>query len=168
MARRIPSGAEEELELNLTPMIDVVFNLVVFFMIVIDMSQKELEVLTLPFSAKAIPDKGKEDELRVIVNLEIDAPLKDQDLYPEINDGRVKIKIKGREYDLTSLKKEMFDHAERKRDLTDPNEPSEIYVLIRCDKRIRWREVQWIMQACADPAVRIYKLQFATSESPTE
>ena len=162
MSRKHAHAQDSELELNMTSMIDIVFLLVVFFMIVIDMSQKELEVLTLPFSANAVEDKGKEDEKRVIVNIEISA--KNHDDYP-VKDDRVKIKIKSREYDLTQLKEEMFKHAEVKRDLDDPNAPSEIFVLIRCDQRIRWREVQWIMQACADPAVRIYKLQFATREN---
>ena len=162
MSKRSAHAEDAGLELNMTSMIDIVFLLVVFFMIVIDMSQKELEVLTLPFSERAVEDEGKEDEKRVIVNIEIAAA--DHDDYP-VKNPDVLIKIKGREYDLTQLKEEMFKHAEVKRDLTDPNSPSEIFVLIRCDQAIRWREVQWIMQACADPAVRIYKLQFATRES---
>jgi biopolymer transport protein ExbD len=151
--------SDDDLELNLTSLIDVVFLLVVFFMIVIDMSQKELEVLTLPFSAKAEEDKG-EDELRIIINLEIAEP----DKYP-VESDRVMIKVRGVEYDLTQLKNHMFENAEKKRDLSDPNAPSEIFVLIRCDERIRWREVQWVMQVCADPSVKIYKLQFATREA---
>jgi hypothetical protein len=41
---------------------------------------------------------------------------------------------------------------------------SEIYVLIRADRSTPWQEVQWIMQDCADPDVRIWKLQFATRD----
>ena len=35
-------------ELDMTPMIDVVFQLIIFFMLITDMSQKELEELYLP------------------------------------------------------------------------------------------------------------------------
>ena len=52
----------KEVELNMTPMIDVVFNLIIFFMIVTDMTQKELEQLTLPNSSEAMEDDGQEGD----------------------------------------------------------------------------------------------------------
>ena len=158
MAKKAPNDAED-IQLNMTPMIDIVFNLIIFFMIVTDMTQKELEELKLPFSEQAMEDKADEDEKRVIINI-----AKNKETWA--SDSAVTIKIKGHAYDLAGLKEEMFKHAEVKRDLEHPNAPSEIYALIRCDKEIRWREVQWVMQACADPAVRIYKLQFATATPP--
>ena len=33
--------------------------------------------------------------------------------------------------------------------------PSSRAVLVSADRDARWREVQWTLQACADPAVRI-------------
>ena len=42
----------------MTPMIDIVFNLVIFFLIVTDLTQKELENLVLPNAQKAKEDKG--------------------------------------------------------------------------------------------------------------
>ncbi|MHC4470807.1 MAG: ExbD/TolR family protein [Planctomycetota bacterium] len=155
MARNF-QGDQAELELNMTPMIDVVFNLLIFFMIVIDMTQKELELLTLPWSESAVEDKGDEEERRVIINVSKSRSW-DQD-------AAVEIRVKSELYDLDGLKDLMFKHAETKRDMTHPMKPSEIFAMIRCDKDIRWREVQWVMQACADPEVRIYKLQFATEE----
>jgi biopolymer transport protein ExbD len=145
----------------MTPMIDVVFNLIIFFMIVTDMSQKELEQLILPKSTQAVEDNGVEDR-RVIINI----TKKNMETFDQ--DHEVDIKIKGKDYDLDRLKEELFVHADSFRDMEDPAQPSEIFCLIRCDRDIRWREVQWVMQACADPAVRIYKLQFATSEMKVE
>ena len=149
-------------ELNMTPMIDVVFNLLIFFMIVTDMTQKELEKLVLPMSTEAVEDTGDESERRVIINIrKLDVKTFDQD-------RKVGIFIKKVEYDLDRLKEHLFTHADTKRDMTHESQPSEIFVLIRCDEEIRWREVQWVMQACADPAVRIYKLQFATQKRDTD
>jgi biopolymer transport protein ExbD len=161
MAKPNKGGDASDVELNMTPMIDVVFNLLIFFMIVTDMTRKEIEELVLPWSEAAIEDQDDEKERRVIINI-IPAP----DWTPR--NQNVIIKVKAEEYDLDQLKEELFKHAETKRDLEHPSQPSEIFVLIRCDKDIRWREVQWVMQACADPAVRIYKLQFATSTPPEE
>jgi len=162
MAKKKMQNDASDVELNMTPMIDVVFNLIIFFMIVTDMSQKELEQLTLPKSDMAVEDTGDETERRVIINIVKKNPKTfDQD-------KEVEIFIKKIPYDLDRLKEHLFTHAEAKRDLDHPSQPSEIFVLIRCDQDIRWREVQWVMQACADPAVRIYKLQFATKKRDTD
>jgi biopolymer transport protein ExbD len=162
MAKKKTQSDASDVELNMTPMIDVVFNLIIFFMIVTDMSQKELEQLTLPKSDMAVEDTGDETERRVIINIVKKNPKTfDQD-------KEVEIFIKKVPYDLDRLKELLFTHAEAKRDLDHPSQPSEIFVLIRCDQDIRWREVQWVMQACADPAVRIYKLQFATKKRDTD
>lgn len=159
MARQVSSTADStDLGINMTSMIDIVFQLLLFFMVVIDLGKKEIENLTLPKAIKSEEDKGKDNERRVIINI-----LKAKE-YDQTKD--VEVKIKGKIFKLDALKEELFIHAETKRDPTDSsgNSPSEIFVLIRCDKDIRWREVQWVMQACADPAVRIYKLQFATAD----
>ena len=41
---------------------------------------------------------------------------------------------------------------------------SKIPVMIHADWGAKWKYVQWIMQACADPAIKIYKLQFAVKK----
>ena len=160
MAKKKKATDASDVELNMTPMIDVVFNLIIFFMIVTDMSQKELELLKLPRSSEAMEDSGDEKERRVIINIVKSKTFK--------QDKQVKIFIRKIEYDLDKLKEHLFIHADTQRDMDHPSQPSEIFVLIRCDQDIRWREVQWVMQACADPAVRIYKLQFATRKRETD
>ena len=65
---------EYELDINLTPMIDVVFNLIIFFMVITDMTQKDLEYLVLPKADKADVDEG-EDKDRIIINIvNLDSP----------------------------------------------------------------------------------------------
>jgi biopolymer transport protein ExbD len=162
MAKKKSAADAKDAELNMTPMIDVVFNLIIFFMIVTDMSQKELEQLTLPNSTQAVEDEGDENERRVIINI----VKKDPENFEQ--NKEVEIFIKKVPYDHDRLKEHLFTHAETKRDMEHPSQPSEVFVLIRCDQDIRWREVQWVMQACADPAVRIYKLQFATKKRDTD
>jgi biopolymer transport protein ExbD len=159
-------AAEEEIELNLTPMIDVVFNLIIFFMIITDLTQKDIEQLTLPKASQDKEDKADEKETRILINVLKEVGRDKQ--YKEIKDwppgGPVMVKVKGQELTLDKLKEELFKIAETDRDMDHPMQPSEVFVLIRCDKDIRWREVQWVMQAAADPEVRIYKIQFATAK----
>ena len=47
----------EEFGPNLTPMIDMTFLLVVFFMLTIDLSQKEYVALELPYARAGVEDK---------------------------------------------------------------------------------------------------------------
>ena len=144
---------EEAPTLSMTPMIDIVFNLVIFFLIVTDLTQKELENLVLPNAQKAKEDKAAEEEERVIINLV------ENDKEP----GTYKAIIKRVEYDHEALKQYLLERAETKREDVAPY-GSEIFVLIRADRSTPWQEVQWIMQDCADPDVRIWKLQFATRD----
>ena len=137
--------------LNMTPMIDVVFNLVIFFLIVTDLTQKELENLVLPLAERAKQDKGIEEE-RVIINI-----VEDED-----NPGQYIAKVRKKVMSHTKLKRYLQDKAD---DFREPDgRGSKIFVLIRADRSTPWQQVQWIMQDCADPDVRIYKLQFATRD----
>lgn len=162
MASKALHAAEEEIELNLTPMIDVVFNLIIFFMIITDLTQKDLEQLKLPVASQDQEDTNDEKETRVVVNIAKTPVNGSVENWRPGND--VTIKVKGQEYDLEGLRQLLFKYAETKRDMSHEMQPSEVYVLIRCDKDIRWREVQWVMQQAAHPDVRIYKIQFATAK----
>jgi biopolymer transport protein ExbD len=51
---RVPKEPAAAEGFSLTPMIDVTFQLLIFFMLVSDMSQSQIELLTLPIASKAI------------------------------------------------------------------------------------------------------------------
>ena len=52
----------EDAKMNMTPMIDMTFLLVVFFMLTIDLSSKEFIPVELPYATEGVEDK--EDPLR--------------------------------------------------------------------------------------------------------
>ena len=132
---------------DMTPMIDIVFQLVVFLMIANDMGAREIEDLVLPKAPHGEEDVALEKR-RVIVNLLADK-----------GGGPPTLKVRGREMDLEGLKQVL-------RSETDGTRASDLYLLIRADAASRWQDVQWVMQACADEKIRVYKLQFATT-NPT-
>jgi biopolymer transport protein ExbD len=149
------SGEEPDftgVEMNMTPMIDIVFQLIIFLMIANDMSRKEIEDLNLPAALHAKEDQGLNEKYRLIVNL-----LKNP------RGGPPDLKVKGTDMDLAVFQQFLRTEADRNRE-TDGPKASELFVLIRADKDSRWQDVQWVMQACADPAIRVYKLQFATED----
>lgn len=66
MARR-RREADTEIEIDMTPMIDMTFLLIIFFIIVNDMSKKDLEELKLPIAMEAGQDEPP--ERRQILNV---------------------------------------------------------------------------------------------------
>ncbi len=141
---------EDDLAMNMTPIIDVVFNLVIFFMLATDMTQKELEELILPKSRMATEDKA-EEKGRIIVNV----------------DREGKIKVKRQEYDLPKLTNYLMGMAATEKDKKYP-EYSGKPILIRADFATEFRYVQDVMAQCANKFVRIYKVQLAASRDQRE
>ena len=66
--------AQTEMEMNMTPMIDVVFLLIIFFMIITDLTQQDLEELKLPEARSAIEDKPDPKVVRPIINMCVMSP----------------------------------------------------------------------------------------------
>lgn len=144
-------------EMDMTPMIDITFQLIVFFLVANDLTRKEVEELKLPQAIYGKEDKATEKDRRVIIN--ILAP-EDRANPPDIPE----VKVKGKPYGLDDLERLMRTEADSKRETDGPGAPSAIFVLIRADKDTPWQHVQYVMQVCADPSIRIYKMQFATTK----
>ncbi len=60
---------------NMTPMIDIVFQLLIFFMLVTDMARAQIENLKIPSASKAIKEKY-EDPLMLVLNVMPDGTIK--------------------------------------------------------------------------------------------
>ena len=166
MPMKIPDG--DTASLNMTPMIDIVFNLVTFFMLTLDLSHKELAVVSLPRATQGEPDidpstkmkrgsgEKREDNTRFIITLQSDGsiyfkgqsvPLADAD--PAKQDTALE-NIRRHLTLLTSDTK-----------LREADGASKVMVLVRGDRTAKWKYIQWIMQVCADPKIKIYKIHFA-------
>lgn len=81
------------------------------------------------------------------------------------NRGGPVYRIRGRRVDRKELIDTLFRYAEIRRDFTCRSEPSEVAVLIRCDRDLPFGAVQEVFRACMNPDVRIYKIRFAVIES---
>ncbi len=156
----------DDAALNMTPMIDMTFLLVVFFMLTIDLTSKEFVPVELPFAYKGIedsPENSDETVPRLVINLEANGT----------------ITFKSQRFSLSSEDKVAQSNAlkaltQELRLLTrDPrykeeDDSSMIPVMIHADRGAKWQYVQWIMQVCVDPGVQIYKLQFAVKKPVSE
>lgn len=131
-------GHREELELNLTPLIDVVFLLLIFFMVSTTF-QKESEIsLQLP-RASDNPDAVVADKIEIVINAEGRFYVNDQEL---VNS------------DVTSLQNALFQVSGGDR---------EIPLSIRADAQTPHQSVVTAMDAAAK--LGMLRMSIATSRS---
>ena len=152
---------ETDMEMNMTPMIDVVFLLIIFFMIITDMSQADLEDLQLPVAQEADPDKPDPSEVRPVLNIRQDGTIisKREPYYdPENSD------------DYKKLTTYLFDRAAampkeplNKDNPAGPKVPGG-HLLIRADKNTPFKFIQKIMEICGNEQIKLWKLQLAAGE----
>ena len=165
MSRKIPES--EDPKLNMTPMIDMTFLLVVFFMLTIDLTTKEFLPVTLPYASMGEENKDRDpDHKRFIINLEA---------------GGI-VEIKKQRFDLSKenpveqdravqeLKSQLRDFVQERRamgeEVYEADGACKVPVLIHADRAAHWKYVQWIMQVAADPTIKIYRLQFSVKRPP--
>lgn len=163
MARKKKVVLGDESVLNMTPMIDMTFLLVVFFMLTIDLSQKEFVPVELPFADKGIPDteETQEDFPRFVINLESNGTVTFKGQEFHLSSDRPQ----DQEIALAALRRELIALTQDPK-YREPDTASVIPVLIHGDRGAKWQYVQWIMQVCVHPQIRIYKMQFAVKAAP--
>ncbi len=159
-------AVRETADMDMTPMIDCVFLLMIFFVLVIDLSQQDLEDLILPKAKEQEPDKNP-PENRPVVNI--------------MQDGRVI--FRGKEWyspavngtDYSGLKELLLYFRQRiAKDITTENIGGKMVkivndpILIRADKWTEWHYVGELMKQCSQPDVAFWKLELALSEIDKE
>ena len=176
-----PSGVDQ---LNMTPMIDCVFQLLIFFMLVTDISAVQLEAIRPPRAAEARPDDRPADG-RVIVNVahRDDVGCPDFGLYDDDpaskricrHEGHWIYKLEGRAMNLGELARELAMRAEdldsHGRSWRNPDSGlSDLPLMIRADARAPYEAVARLLQVCGDPAcgVKIWKVEIGARNPPQD
>jgi biopolymer transport protein ExbD len=157
---RVPSNLSRAgLGFNMTPMIDVVFQLIIFFLLSSHLAQQEVQLeLNLPRAASGqSPDK--EEIRRVVINVLPEAPRG----YPA---GK-RIVVGGRFVDAEELA-QLIDYEARRaprasRRGTQGVPGGQLEVRFRCDRKVPYRVVQPLLIACARSGV--WKVTFAVVEN---
>ncbi|MBK8097809.1 MAG: biopolymer transporter ExbD [Planctomycetes bacterium] len=157
--------AQQNVEMDMTPMIDCVFLLMIFFVLVIDLSQKNLEDLVLPKATYQEPDE-KPPENRPILNiLQNGAVVYKKTVVYNPDNGDKPDKILACLVDIrrtTKLNMKDEDIGGRKVSLVD--DP----ILLRADKWTEWHYVGEVMKACSQPEAAFWKVELALSEEDKE
>lgn len=137
---RIPTrGREGGLKFNLTPLIDVVFNLIIFFLAASHFAQSEaVDRVLLPDARSGNPD-APEARPRVIVTIPSEGTYI----------------VGGKNHDLAAIEKLFAAEQERLRKQSVPH--PELEVRIRTDRRVPYRVVEPLLIACARNGIREIK-----------
>jgi biopolymer transport protein ExbD len=154
--------SETEMEMNMTPMIDVVFLLIIFFMIITDLTQQDLEDLELPVAVEATEDKPDPDEVRPVLNIMYDGEIivKRQTVFdPEQPDDYQEV-----ERYLTDQSRQMPKERDDKLGVDLPDNP----LLIRADQVTEFAAIQEVMARCGKKGIQIWKVQLAAAQPEDE
>jgi biopolymer transport protein ExbD len=139
------SKASQEVDMDMTPMIDCVFLLMIFFVLVIDLSQKDLE--------------DQDGRMVYRKNTYYD-PIVDGETEQVAKDKLRTLLIEWKEEIVTDKKDEVIGG----RKVTVVDDP----VLVRADKWTEWHWVGLFMTACSQPEAAFWKLELALSEEDKE
>jgi biopolymer transport protein ExbD len=131
----------------MTPMIDVVFQLIIFFMLVSEFSNMEMEQIMLPYALEA-KEEPEKPENRVIVN---------------VND-KGEIRMMRREIKPAELKTLLFEKA--RASPKDADGLPTISVKLRADAECEYKFVQEVIVQCM--RAYIWKLSFGASQIDRE
>ena len=163
MAKKNELKASSEVAPNLIPMVDIMFLLLLFFMLGADMGHRELEKVSLPLAKAIKEDKEvpgqKIDRLTINVYHRYESEIHCEAFSKQEvcrNDAHWRIGVKGHDYaDQEKLIKVLNDEADAKRGASSPL--SELNVMVRADASSPYGYVQDVMHACA--AAGIYRIE---------
>ncbi len=132
-------------EMDMTPMIDMTFQLIAFFMMLINFSQNETNKrIELPLSSLAIPVEDTEDLNFITLH---------------VDDKEEVIVMSAEEYSLPSLEGAL---AKRRSELEGPGnrfDVSKTRIIIRADKKAATGLVQKVIEACQKSRFENFKLR---------
>lgn len=139
MKFRIPTEGGDD-EINMAPMIDMVFLLLIFFMVASHLTALERIPVSLPVADKAkVPEEARDRQLITVLPKE---------------DGSASYYMNLQEMDIRALGAEIVRLA-----AADPN----LRIYLRADRQVRHKYIKEVMGACAEAGIA--DIIFGTYES---
>jgi len=165
MSRRKPPTVKEDVTCNLIPMIDIMFLLLLFFMLGADMSARELEEVVLPKADQVAQESKTKDPNeggRTTVNVfhqHTNGPAAD---CPAFSAGQVcrdmshwMIAIRSNYYTLDTIKGALEEEGKLEIEEVgkDGKAISKREVMIRADENAPYGYIQKVIEACASAGI---------------
>jgi len=172
--RRLPA-VQEDVVCNLIPMVDIMFLLLLFFMLSADMGARELEELVLPQGDQVKEDpKEREEQARTTINVfhRPDSPVFNCPINKRggicRDDAHWLIAIRGNDFTLATIGEQLKTESESALEPDiDPQAGKQLSkrkVIIRGDKAAPYAFVQKLIELCG--SVGIYKIEVGAALPP--
>ena len=141
---KIPSARGSAVGFNMTPMIDIVFQLIIFFLVSSHLAQSQMQyVFDLPEAKTGQEQIETTTKTQIVINL----------LPPEDGGTEYTILLAGEQVDIPTLKKKLTYESKTSRQL-------EIH--IRASQKTPYKVVEPVLIACAQSGV--WDVRFAVYE----
>ena len=178
MSRRRPRPTvKEDVTCNLIPMVDIMFLLLLFFILGADMSQREQADVIIPEADMVQEEKEKDtSEPTTTVNIQhrqesanFGCPLYKQGQVCRDGEHWL-IVIRGREYTWETVGEQLLAEATAPGSMEEEKDPeaneflSKRKVIIRADRTASYGDVQRLIQMCS--TAKIYKIEVAAAKPP--
>ena len=163
--RKQPAVSASELTFDMTPMIDVVFQLIIFFMVALSFVDSQAAArLTLPVADQAKPPENIDQELFVFNVVNLNARKPDRSLvFPP---GTPPYVAAGRYLNIAALRTEL-DRAARVNLIRSGGDEVTSAVIIRGDRDAAWIYVMAAMKECQQAGfIKVYP-KALEAEEPT-
>jgi RNA polymerase sigma-70 factor (ECF subfamily) len=106
------------------------------------------------------PTRVPRDRLPLVVAVE-EPPPEGERIDLEV-DAKGRVLVGPDELGMAALQARLREAAAAHRE-EGPTGPSAVTAVLRVDRDLSWQAAQWLMQACADPTVRIHRIAFAAA-----
>src|SRR5262249_49510708 len=173
MTKRKVPGIQEDVQCNLIPMIDMMFRLLLFFMLSADMGQREFADVVLPKADQVQQDDKSKgvDEYLAVLNIfhrpdsaDFSCPLYAHGATCR-DPSHWLISLRGKEYTRDTIRDQLKIEADEAfEDTIDKDAGKQLSkrkVTIRADRSAPYGDVQNLIQVCGD--VGIYKIEVAAA-----
>lgn len=143
MNKALEEIRKEEAKFDMTPMIDVTFLLIIFFMIASQIKKIEYEDLVLPIASQSVPPPKN-----IMTTLVVNVTMRyDRDRGEAVSS----IKVGGRSHSEESLTERLKTEVTRLKTLGKSED--DLKVVIRADGRAEYIQVQRVLMACMNALI---------------
>ena len=140
---KIPSARGSAVGFNMTPMIDIVFQLIIFFLVSSHLAQSQMQyVFDLPEAKTGQEQLETTQTAKIVINI----------LPPEDENTEYTILLAGENVDISTLKKKLRYETGKQ----------QVEIHIRTSQKTPYRVVEPVLTACAQSGV--WDVRFAVYE----
>lgn len=154
---------------NMTPMIDIVFNLIIFFMLVSQFYRLEVEPVKLPPAAMADPKREEVQKYQqIVINVIPPDPGKPNDKWTHVKVGGKTI-VSSEEFGDAPNWQPLIDLLQERREAADAGAGKPVNVILRAGESVPYETIGSIMLCASTAGIPYWWVQAARpGENETE